>query len=145
MKELTGTSMWCNPSGSPDAEQPTARPTGCLARCWQRKWTCLLPGKTCSKLLLIVLGWLQIIAQRPADGVDLLQMSMLAKRSAAAGREEVQGPACTQVRLKHVVNRNHCCKCGTQLQAGKQYRPHQHTVEKSGLQGVGLATTTAAG
>lgn len=39
----------------------------------------------------------KIIAQRPADGVDLLQMSMLAKRSAAAGREEVQGPACTQV------------------------------------------------
>ena len=50
----------------------------------------------CSRLL----AWLQIIAQRPADGVDLLQMSMLAKRSAAAGREEVQGPANTQVCLK---------------------------------------------
>ena len=102
-------------------------------------------AKHAQNCCLHVLGWLQIIAQRPADGVDLLQMSMLAKRSAAAGREEVQGPASTQVRLKHAVNRNHCCKCGTQLQAGKQYRPHQHTVEKSGLQGVGLATTTAAG
>ena len=29
-------------------------------------------------------------------------MSMLAKRSAAAGREEVQGPASTQVWVKHV-------------------------------------------
>ena len=66
---------------------------------------------------------LQIIAQRPADGVDLLHMSMLAKRSAAAGREEEQGPASTQVCLKHVFCLHlHCCERSAQLQVGNQHR-----------------------